>query len=49
LFFDEKKKSYPSIENDLKQVINSLTELWILKEEQPFLYSLQHRVFGDSH
>jgi hypothetical protein len=43
-FLEEKRKSFPSIDTDLQHVIQSLNELWILREEKPFQYSLKQKI-----
>lgn len=38
------KRKYPDIENDLQLIPNSIKELWIIKEEVPFEYSLETKI-----
>jgi len=40
-FLEKNKNQFPTIESDLRSVIRSLNQLWILREEKPFQYSLQ--------
>lgn len=39
-FLESKKKDDPNIESDLKPIVNSLSELWIIKEENFMEFSL---------
>ena len=38
-FFQEEKKKYPDIENDLQTAFNSMMELWIVRCKNGFEYS----------
>lgn len=48
MFFEKMRKFYPQINIDLQSTINSLNQLWIVRNEYGFSYSLQDTIHFDA-